>query len=65
MQVVQAIIKCSGEMQNDLCGKRLVRNFIKWCDTPLIRKRGFSTIDGCWLFDKIEGGRPFRGASRG
>ena len=55
MQVVKAIIKCSGEMQNDHCGKRLVGNFLKWCDTPLIRKPGFSTTDGCWLFDEIEG----------
>ena len=42
-------------MQNDLCGKRLVGNFLKWCDTPLVRKPGFSTSDGCWLFDEIEG----------
>ena len=29
-----------------------------WCDTPLlIRKLGFSTTDGCWLFDEIEGDR--------
>ena len=39
-QVVKAIIKCSGEMQNDICRKRLVGNFLEWCDTPLIRKRG-------------------------
>ena len=45
--MVKAIIKSSGEMQNDLCGKRLV--------TPLIWKPGFSTTDGCWLFDEIEG----------
>ena len=45
MQVVKAIIECSGEMQNDLCGKRLVGNFLE----------GFSTTDGCWLFDEIEG----------
>ena len=57
--------KCSGEMQNALCEKRLVGNFREWCDIPLIRKPSFSTIDGCWLFDEIEGGRPFRGASRG
>ena len=55
MQVVKAIIKCSGEMQNDLCGKRLVGNFLEWRDTPMIRKPGFSTTDGCWLFDEIEG----------
>ena len=24
-------------------------------DTPLTRKPGFSTTDGCWLFDEIEG----------
>ena len=52
MQVVKPIIKCSGEMQNDLCGQRLVGNFREWCDTPLIRKPGFSTTDGCWLFDE-------------
>ena len=51
MQVVKAIISCSSEMQNDLCGKRLVGNFLEWCDTPLIRK---PTTDGCWLFDEIE-----------
>ena len=55
MQVVKAITKCSGEMQNDLCGKRCVGNVLKRCDTPLIRKPGFSTTDGCWLFDEIEG----------
>ena len=49
MQVVKAIIKCSGEMQNDLCGKRLVGNLLKRCDTPLIRKPGFSTTDVCRL----------------
>ena len=65
MQVVKAIIKCSGEMQNDLCRKRLDGNFLEWCDTPLTRKPGFSTTDGCWLFDEIEGRRSFRGASRG
>ena len=52
---LKAIIKCSGEVQNDLCGKRLVRNFLEWCDTSLNRKPGFSTTDGCWLFDEIEG----------
>ena len=52
---MKAIIKCSGEMQNDLCGKRLVGNFREWCDTPLIRKLGFSTTDGCWSFDENEG----------
>ena len=52
MQVVKAI---TSEMQNDLCGKRLDGNFLKWRDTPLIRKPGFSTTDGCWLFDEIEG----------
>ena len=31
------------------------RELPKWCDTPLIRKPGFSTTDGCWLFDEIEG----------
>ena len=55
MQVVKAIIKRSGELQNDLCGKRLVGNFLERCDTPLIRKPGFSTTNGCWLFDEIEG----------
>ena len=28
-QVVKAIIKCSGEMQNDNCRKRLVGNFLQ------------------------------------
>ena len=51
---VKAIIKCSGEMQNGLCGKRLDGNFPEWCDTLLIRKPVFSTTDGCWLFDEIE-----------
>ena len=46
VQVVKAIIKCSGEMQNDLRGKRLVANFLEWCDTPLIRKPCFSTTNG-------------------
>ena len=55
LQVVKAIVKCSSEMQNDHCGKRLVGNFLEWCDTPLIRKPDFSTTDGCWLFDEIEG----------
>ena len=55
MQVVKAIVKCSGEMQNDLCGKRLVGNFLEWCNTPLIRKSDFSTTGVCWLFDEIEG----------
>ena len=53
--MVKAIIKCSGEMQNDLFGKRLVGNFLEWRDTPLIRKRVFSTTYGCWLSDEIEG----------
>ena len=55
LQVVTAIMKCCGEMQNDLYGKRLVGNFLEWCDTPLIRKPGSSTTDRCWLFDEIEG----------
>ena len=55
MQVAKVIIKCSGEMQNDLCGKRLDGNFLERCDNPLIRKPDFSTTDGCWLFDEIEG----------
>ena len=54
MQVVNAIMKCSGEMQNDLCGKRLVGNFLGWCDTQLVRKPGFSTTNRCWLFDENE-----------
>ena len=54
-QEVKAIIKCFGEMQNDLCGKRLVGNLLERCDTPLIRKPGFTTTDGCWLFDETEG----------
>ena len=29
MHVMKAILKCSGEVQNDLCGKRLVGNFLK------------------------------------
>ena len=55
LQVAKAIIKCSGEMQNDLCGKRLVGNLLEQCDTPLIRKPDFSTTDGCWLSDEMEG----------
>ena len=55
LQMVKAIIKCSGEMQNDLCEKRLVGNLLEQYDTPLIRKPGFSTTDGCWWFDAIEG----------
>ena len=55
LQMVKAIIKCSGEMQNDLCEKRLVGNLLEQCDTPLMRKPGFSTTDGCWWFDAIEG----------
>ena len=54
-QVAKAVTTRSGEMQNDLCGKRLVGNLLERCDTPLIRKTGFSTTDGCWLFDEIEG----------
>ena len=54
LQVLKAIIKRSGEMQNDLCGKSLVGNFLEWCDTSLDRKPGFSTTDGCWLFDENE-----------
>ena len=46
VQVVKAIIKCSSEMQNDLCAKRLVGNFLEWCETPLIWEQGFSTTDG-------------------
>ena len=52
--MVKANIKFSDEMQKDLCGKRLVGNFLEWCDTPRIRKPGFSTTRGCWLFDEIE-----------
>ena len=33
-QVIKAIIKCSTDVQNDLCGKRTVGNFVEWCDTP-------------------------------
>ena len=65
MQVVKAITKCSGELQNDLCGKRLVGNLLQRCDTPLIRKPGFSTTNGCWLFDEIEGDVRSVVASRG
>ena len=49
--MAKAIIKRSGEMQNDLCGKRLDGNFHERCDTPLIS----STTDGCWLFEQMEG----------
>ena len=41
-------------MQNDLCGKHLVGNFLEWCDTPPIRRSGFSATVGCRLFDEIE-----------
>ena len=54
-QVVKAIMKCSGEMQNDLCGQRLVGNLLELCETLLIVEPRFSTTDGCWLFDEIEG----------
>ena len=54
-QVIQAIIKCSIEMQNDLCGKRLVGTFVEWCDTPIVRKRGSAPTDGCWLFAESDG----------
>ena len=65
MQVVKAIIKCSGEMQNDLCGKRLDGNFLKWCDTPLIREAGFLHHRWVLVVRRDRGGRPFRGDSRG
>ena len=52
--MVKAIIKCSGETQSDLCGKRFVGNFLDWCDTPLVRKAAFTTTDGCWLFDETD-----------
>ena len=42
-------------MQNDLCGKRIVGNFVEWCDTPSTRKPGFPTTDGCWIFAKLDG----------
>ena len=65
LQMVKAIIKCSGELQNDLCGKRLVGNFLEWCDTPLIKKLGFSAAGWVLVVRRDRGGRPFRGASRG
>ena len=52
-------------MQNDLCGKRLVGNFLEWCDTPLIRKSGSSTTRWVLVVRRDRVGRPFRGASRG
>ena len=42
-------------MQNDPCGKRIVGNFVEWCDTPIARKPGFSTTDGCWVFAEPDG----------
>ena len=54
-QVIKAIIKCSTDMQNDLCGKRIVGNFVEWCDTPITRKPGFSTTGGCWVFADPDG----------
>ena len=54
-QVIKAIIKCSCDMQNDLCGKRIVGNFVEWCDTPITRKPCFSTTDGCWVFGEPDG----------
>ena len=42
-------------MQNDLCGKRRVGNFVEWCDTPIARKPGVSTTDGCWVFAEPDG----------
>ena len=59
----KAVIKCSTDMQNDLCGKRTVGNFVEWCDTPIQRKPGFATTDGCWVFAEPDGNcdrRPLR-----
>ena len=54
-QVIKAIIKCSTDMQNDLCGKRIVGNFVEWCDTPIQVEPGFATTDGCWVFAEPDG----------
>ena len=54
-QVIKAIIKCSTDMQNDLCGKRTVGNFVEWCDPPIQLKPGFATTDGCWVFAEPDG----------
>ena len=43
------------DVQNDLCGKRLVANLVEWCDTPFVRTPGFATTDGCWMFDETDG----------
>ena len=45
----------STDMQNDLCGKRVVGNFVEWRDTPIQRKPGFATTDGCWVFGELDG----------
>ena len=50
-QVIKAIIKCSCDMQNDLCGKRIVGIFVEWCDTPITRK----PTDGCWVLAEPDG----------
>ena len=48
-QAILATTKCAYDMQNDLCGKRVVGNFVDWCDTPITRKPGFSTTDAGFL----------------
>ena len=54
-QVIKAIIKCSTDVQNDVCGKRKVGNFVEWCDTPIQLKLCFATTDGCWVFAEPDG----------
>ena len=57
-QVIKAIIRCSCDMQNDPCCKRIVGNIVEWCDTPITRKPGFSTTDGCWYFAEPDRASP-------
>ena len=47
--------KQSSSAQNDLRGKRIVGNFVEWCDTHIARKPGFATTDGCWEFAESTG----------
>ena len=37
-QVRKEIIKCSCDMQNELCGRRIVGNFVEWCDTGVFSR---------------------------
>ena len=54
-QVIEAIIKCSTDTQNDLCSKRTVGNFVEWCDTPIARKPGFPLRTGAGFWQNLTG----------